>query len=310
MLSLAPLMGIADRQYHQMPPNMPRQPSRLDGVPVVKWLLIVNIVIYFLEMLTNSAPIPPEGFARMHDSFLWNWGYFSFDQVFFHGQIWRLFTFQFLHGDGWHVFANMLGLFFFGHFVERWWGSAKFLVFYLACGVAGALFYSLLLVMPFSFSMDESGTRMIGASAGIYGILIAVAMIAPNLKVFLFFVIPMSMRYFAIGILCFAAFQAFTDGSNAGGEAGHLGGAILGYVLMRYPYLLGFVHDGFTKRKGSFQRRRTKEAKVAREKKIRPRIHINLDDSEVDKILDKVNREGIQSLTEEEREILRRSSGG
>ena len=308
MLSLAQLMGIADRQYHQMPPNMPRQPSRLDGAPVVKWLLIANIAVYFLEMLTNSAPIPPAGHMRMHDSFLWNWGYFSFDQVFFHGQIWRLFTFQFLHAGGWHIFSNMLGLFFFGHFVERWWGSAKFLVFYLACGVAGALFYSILLVMPGLIPFDESGTMLIGASAGLYGILIAVAVIAPNLKVFLFFVIPMSMRVFAIGVLCFAAFTAFTNGSNAGGEAGHLGGAILGFILMRYPHWLGFVDQGF-QRKGQ-HRRRTVDAKIVREKKIRPRIHINLDDSEVDQILDKVNREGIQSLTEKEREILRRSSGG
>lgn len=298
-------MGIADRQYHQVPPNMPRQPTRLSGCPVVKWLLIINIAIYFVEMLTNAAPAPPLGYQRMHDSFLWNWGYFSFDTVFKQGQVWRLLTFQFLHADGMHVFANMLGLFFFGHFVERWWGSARFLVYYLACGVSGALFYSLLLLAPGLIPVEESGMMMIGASAGIYGILIAVALIAPNLKVFLFFIIPMSMRYFAIGILCFAAYTAFTNGDNAGGEAGHLGGAILGFILMKYPHCLSFVGDGF---KGRGPWRRVIDAKVVREKKIRPRIHINMDDSEVDKILDKVNREGIQSLTEKERETLRRSS--
>lgn len=147
---------------------------------------------------------------------------------------------------------------------------------------------------------------MIGASAGIYGILIAVALIAPNLKVFLFFIIPMSMRVFAIGVLCFAAYTAFTNGDNAGGEAGHLGGAILGFVLMKYPHLLSFVGKRFN---AFTANRRTVDAQVVREKKIRPRIRIDLDDSEVDKILDKVNREGIQSLTEKEREILRRSSG-
>jgi hypothetical protein len=97
--------------------------------------------------------------------------------------------------------------------------------------------------------------------------------------------------------------------SNAGGEAGHLGGAILGFILMKNPRLLGFVGaGGIGMKNGSGGWRRTVDARVVREKKIRPRTHINLSDSEVDKILDKVNREGIQSLTEKEREILRRSA--
>ena len=280
-----------------------RQPSRLDGCPVTKWLLIINIAVYFIEMILNTAPPAPAGFSQEHDTLLWNLGYFSVDAGVYGGQIWRFLTFQFLHGSFGHLFANMLGLFFFGPFVERWWGSKKFLVYYFACGVAGALAYTLLLVMPGLIPSDESWVQMIGASAGIYGILVAVAIIAPNLKVLLYFVIPISMRVFAIGALCFAAYVALSNGHNAGGQAAHLGGALLGFILMKNPYLLSFLDSH------SRSGKRVVDAQVVREQKLRPKIHINLDDSEVDRILDKVNREGMQSLSESEKNILKRAAG-
>ncbi|MCP5538077.1 MAG: rhomboid family intramembrane serine protease [Akkermansiaceae bacterium] len=303
-------MGLADRHYQRVPPHqayggVPRPPSRLSGCPVVKWLLISNIAIYLIEMLINSAPVPLPGFPRDHDSLIWNWGYFSVDAAIYSGQVWRFLTFQFLHGDGMHVLFNMIALFFFGPYVERWWGSRKFIVFYLASGVAGALLYTLLLVAPGMIPSDESWRQMIGASAGIYAILVAVAIIAPNLKVLLYFFIPMSIRTMAMIALGIAAYMALTNGHNAGGEAAHLGGAILGFILMKKPGWLSFVKDGPLRAK----KRPTIDATIVREKKIRPRIEINLADSEVDRILDKVTNEGLQSLTEAEKDVLRRLAG-
>ena len=137
-------MGISDRTYQQSPPHQsfdagPRRPSRLDGSPVVKWLLIINVAVWLLDMLTNSAP-------QMQRSFLWSWGHFSVAAAVEQFQLWRFLSFQFLHANGHHLLVNMLGLFFFGHFAERWWGSRKFLFFYLATGVAGALFYVVLVL--------------------------------------------------------------------------------------------------------------------------------------------------------------------
>jgi len=303
-------MGIADRQYHQVPPGqgsyMPRTPSRFAGCPVAKWLLISNIAIYFLDILFFGG-----GEAKW--GALAEWGHFSVELGVNQFQIWRFITFQFLHADGWHLFGNMLGIFFFGLFAERWWGSAKFLVFYLASGISGALLYVLLFyvgwfgpsIIP-GTDIPSSYIPLVGASAGIFAILVCIAIIAPNLRVLLFFVIPMSMRTFAIGALVFATLMILTNGDNAGGEAGHLGGAVLGFILMKNPRLLSFV-DKFGS--GGKKGRRTIDAKVVREKKIRPRININLDDSEVDSILDKVSREGIQSLTPEERDVLLRAKG-
>ncbi|WP_309488537.1 rhomboid family intramembrane serine protease [Oceaniferula flava] len=211
-----------------------------------------------------------------------------------------------------HLFGNMLGIFFFGHFAERWWGSAKFLIFYLASGVAGALLYVMLFYVGWFGTEFIPGTMipssyipLVGASAGIFAVLVCVAFIAPNLRVLLFFVIPMSMRTFAIGALAFATLMILTNGNNAGGEAGHLGGAILGFILMKNPRILNFVDRWRSGRKSG---RRVVDAKVVRERKIRPRVNINLGDSEIDRILDKVSREGIQSLTPEEKETLLKAS--
>lgn len=303
-------MGISDRTYQQSPPHQtfdagPRRPSRLDGSPVVKWLLIINVAVWLLDMLTNSAP-------QMQRSFLWSWGHFSIGLAVEQFQLWRFLSFQFLHANGHHLLVNMLGLFFFGHFAERWWGSRKFLFFYLATGVAGALFYVVLFYIgvfgsapiPIGGGQTVPATYipMVGASAGIFGILACIAVIAPNLRVLLFFIVPMSMRNFAVLALGISVVVILFNLNNAGGEAGHLGGAILGFILMKNPWLLSFISDDTM----LSRRRRVVDATIVREKKLRPRININMDDSEVDRILDKVSREGLQSLTEQERDILKR----
>lgn len=303
-------MGISDRSYQQSspPPNFggaSRQPSRLDGSPVVKWLLIINVAVWLLDMMTNAAP-------QTQVSFLWKWGHFSVGNGIEQLELWRFVTFQFLHANGHHLLVNMLGLFFFGHFAERWWGSRKFLCFYLATGMAGALFYAMLFYagcfgnnpIPIGGgqTIPASYIPMVGASAGIFGILACVAVIAPNLRVLLFFFIPMSMRTFAIMALGISVIVILFNLDNAGGEAGHLGGAILGFILMRNPQWLSFVSDEAT----LSRRRPVVDATIVREKKLRPRINIGMEDSEVDRILDKVSREGLQSLTDEERDVLKR----
>ncbi|NWK54826.1 rhomboid family intramembrane serine protease [Verrucomicrobiaceae bacterium N1E253] len=300
-------MGIADRYYHQAPPNMPRQPSRLDGAPVIKWLLISNIAIFFLDIL-------------FFGKWLTVYGHFSVATVFWEGQVWRFLSFQFLHGHLGHLAFNMFALYMFGSFVERWWGSRKFIVFYLLSGCAGALLYSVLYQMGLfgkspidlgnGFEMPAEFIPLVGASAGIYACLVGVAVIAPNLQVRLLFPpIAMKMKTLAMVALAIAMFMTLTNGHNAGGEAGHLGGAVLGYLLMRYPACLSWIDRFGRPATGGRRQGRVVDAQEVRRKKIRPRVKINLDDSEVDRILDKVNREGLQSLTEKERETLRRAAG-
>lgn len=302
-------MGIADRYYHQMPPKVPRQPSRLDGSPVVKWLLISNIAIFFVDMFIGK--------------WLTAYGHFSVALVFEHGQAWRFLSFQFLHAHLGHLFFNMWALYMFGAWVEKWWGSRKFAFFYLACGCSGAFLYALLyhaglfgkepIDVGMGMSLSAAYIPLVGASAGIYACLVAVAVIAPDLRVMLLFPpIPLKMKTLALVALGIAVLITLTNSNNAGGEAGHLGGAILGYLLMKNPQWLSFLGGGRSRGNGAYSGKRmydAKEVRSATARKIRPRVTINLNDSEVDCILDKVNREGLQSLSEEERDILRRASG-
>ena len=274
---------------------MVRPPSRLAGCPVTKWLLISNIAVFLLDVFLFGGDNGNLGRLTL-------WGYFSAELAVNQFQIWRFLTFQFLHANGLHLVTNMIAIYMFGTFVERWWGSKKFTVFYLTGGVAGALCSMAFFYLGW-FDKSPSG---VGASAGAFAIMVCTAVIAPKLRVLLFFVVPMSMRTLAIGCLVFSAFMILTKGNNAGGEAGHLGGAVLGFILMKNPHWLSFLDgkSGIGKR-----RRRVQDAQVVREKKIRPRVNIDLSDTEIDRILDKVSSEGIQSLTDAEREALVHASG-
>ncbi len=289
-------MGVADRDYHR---NRPQGGGFLSHLPpVVRGLLLANTGIFFLDYLVlarNSSLQDPSGFPPLLE-----WGAFSVQSAILEFRVWEFVTFQFLHGSLGHLLFNCIGLYFFGPWMERWWGSRKFLWFYLLCGAAGAAFFTLLLalgIVPGNFQ-----SPIVGASAGIYGIFIGVAVIAPNLRVMLLFPpVELSMRQLAVilmaiatGIILLGLFD------NEGGEAGHLGGAILGFLLVKYPRLLG-VGDMPFFRSGR-QRRST-------DSKLRPRTsHLSDDDDEVDAILDKISRDGFQSLTDAEREVLRKAS--
>jgi hypothetical protein len=146
-------------------------------------------------------------------------------------------------------------------------------------------------------------SSLVGASAGIYGIFIGVAMIAPNLRVTLLFPpIELSMRQLAIGLLVISIGSIILKiGGNEGGEAGHLGGAVLGFILMRFPQLLGHRTEIEIVRPKAFSR--------SAEAKIRPRSSMEKEqETELDRILDKISEQGFQSLTDAEKATLQKVS--
>jgi len=220
-------MALADRDYYR--PESEGPPPAFAGAPVTKALLIANVIVFGLTWILRSSGGGGGSWASVLD----RWGWFTVQEGLFGLQVWRLITFQFLHANLLHILFNMYALFVFGPIVERWWRSRPFLAFYLISGMMGALFFALLWAVPGVLEGARASTPLVGASAGIFGILIAVAVIAPEERVILLFPpIPMKMRTYAIGILALGTYIVLVGGRNAGGEAGHLGGALAGFLMM------------------------------------------------------------------------------
>ncbi len=213
-------MGIYDRDYIRNAPP-PGGFAQFRALSINSWLIGLNVGVFVLNAILR------EGLFKI--------GYFSFVAAFVHFQLWRIVTFQFLHANLYHLLGNMLGLYFFGTLIEMQLGRWRYLIFYLLCGMAGAAMYCVLMVL--GALHDGWATPLIGASAGVFGVLIAAALIAPDATVMLLFPpIPMRLRTLAWILVGLATFMVFTNGRNAGGEAAHLGGAIVGYLLIKNQF--------------------------------------------------------------------------
>jgi len=254
---------------------------------------------------------------------LQSWLHFSTMRGFFEFQVWRFIGFQFLHAHLPHILFNMIGLFFFGPIIERYLGGKRYLAFYLLCGICGALMYLLLNLggiliggnVPFLL-FNSPYLPLIGASAGVFGVLMAGAYIAPNVTVLLFFFLPMRLATLAYLLVAMAVLTLLTGGPNAGGEAGHLGGAIAGFYFIRHPQhlhgffdILGRVDPTSHHYRGKRQAPRSQPAGPAPRRggkswfaKSEP------SDQEIDRILDKISNTGLHSLTEQEKKILSKAS--
>ncbi len=222
-------------------------------------LIIINVVVFILGLVVTQPallglPMPGVG---VDESFAMVLGAYSWFTCFLQGEFWRLITYQFVHAHLGHIFFNMWALFFFGPAVEYAMGGRRFLLFYLACGVAGALFSSLLawagiysslpnvpqVVYEVNWIVQSVGYEgvvqpwqmlpMVGASAAIYGVMVATAFMYPHRQISLLFPpVTMKLRTFALVIIGLASFVILFNLDNAGGEAGHLGGIIMGALIM------------------------------------------------------------------------------
>jgi membrane associated rhomboid family serine protease len=297
-------MGLYDRDYYR---ERGRGIGSLSRWSINTWIIVINVAIFLLEFLSPS----------MH-RFLEGSGYFSTQRVSWDGglQFWRFLTFQFLHRDPLHIGFNMLGLYIFGGMVEEHLGRKKYLAFYLTCGVFGAFMYMLLNAagvawdslgfrhIPFLLFYSTS-VPLIGASAGVLGIIMACAYIAPGMQVQLLFPpVVVRIKTLAYFYVLLAILSLFFGGQNAGGEAAHLGGAAAGAFFIRNSHLLRDFFDVYTdsrKTPPRAQGRRPEEVARARQER-------EAEEREIDRILAKAHAEGIASLTESEKATLRRDT--
>jgi membrane associated rhomboid family serine protease len=228
-------MGIYDRDYYRDAP--PRGGFGVFSMAsVTTWLIVLNVACFFLDQMSRSVLLDDYGRPLALRAPVFEWGAFSKVTAVEHFQVWRFVSFQFLHANLGHLFSNMLSLYLFGPIVESYFGRRRFTAFYLLCGCSGAVGYMLLLLAGVLHGDD---VPLVGASAGIFGVLVAGAMLAPNVTIMLLFPpIPMQLKYLAMMLVAWAAYTAFTNGQNAGGQAAHLGGAVVGYALLRHPQVL------------------------------------------------------------------------
>ena len=203
--------------------------------------------------------------------------------------IWQPFTYLFFHGGIWHVLINMFVLWMFGSELERIWGKGHFLKFYFVTGVGAGL-----VTMIFGLN---SMTPIVGASGAVYGVLLAYGLTYPNRTVYLYGIIPIKSLWFVIGIGVIAFMSSFDNVSQIS-HFTHLSGMMIGYLMLKRP--VRFNDLWFSIRKKTLEYKiKHEEKKVSQHQAI---------EREIDRILDKINREGFDSLTEEEHDRLYKGS--
>ncbi len=198
---------------------------------------------------------------------------------------WTLFSYMFLHIDFFHLLFNILLLYFTGTLFQSILGEKRLLYIYLMSGLCGAL---ILLVMQMIFP-SLSGGYLMGASAAVMGIIAAQALYTPDYTVFLFFVIQMPFKYFALITFVLSTLLDFSF--NTGGKVAHVGGALFGLI---YAY---YLKKGIDLRTLSIFNRKKNDSTFTKKR-------FKDDDEYLDYLLDKISSKGYHSLSKQEKEDL------
>lgn len=279
--------------------------------PVIKNLLIINVAVFFIQLLASNLLVG--GKPLWYVLNMW----FALNPLSpgFNFQMWQLITYQFMHGGFSHIFFNMLMLWMFGMEIENYWGSKKFLSYYLLCGVVAGLFQ--LFISPL---LGDSPAVTIGASGAVYGVLIAFALMFPDRYIFLYFLVPIKAKYL-IGFLIILEFMLVDSAQSNVAHLAHLGGALAGFLFILFDKSIDVplkrmlnISSGYSSRsrfQNPFSGLSDKFKK--RNQNIEDAYYYDLNQkkedeeitqAEIDAILDKISESGYQNLTEREKRIL------
>lgn len=212
---------------------------------------------------------------------------------------WRLVTYMLLHAGGFHILFNLLWLWWMGQAVENTLGTRNFLMIYLGSGIGGAL-VNALVALAFGAA---TGLPTIGASGAVFGVMVAFAMLYPTAPIMLLLLPPIQARYVVAGLI--ALDILFLTANDNVARVVHLGGAASGWVLMRY-----YSTGGMDRLASLFST--WKSARGPKNKRMRSVVDATIieeiDQSEIDRILDKIAQKGYSSLSAEEKKRLFDSS--
>lgn len=298
-------MGLTDRYYMRDQAGDGRHRSPLAWST---WLiiLVINVVVFFAQYANGESSY--RAFVK--------YGALSLEGLK-DGFVWQFLTFQFLHGGLPHLVLNSVVLYSFGRPLEEFMGKRAFLKLYLLSGFAGGVIQILLGLVWARFS-----GAVVGASAGICGLVAAFALLSPHSTIYLFFVIPIRAIYFLPLIFAVTILLMVIPTNDHVAHAAHLGGLLAGVVWVKQAGHRDFGAFPWT---GWFTRLRTwrplqgrqRKRELVRAASVRGRpwqrtspesepelLPDEFISKQVDPILDKISAHGIQSLTERERRIL------
>ena len=213
--------------------------------PVVKNLLIINVIFFFATWLFQQQGIALERYLAV---FYFNSPYFN---------VWQPITYMFMHGNMMHIFFNMFALYSFGSILEAHWGGKRFINFYLITGLGalalqwGVQAFEVYQLTGSSINnlatltvQNESDLRtlqqiyfgpMVGASGAIFGLLVAFAMLYPNLEMYIMFIpVPVKAKYIIpVYIVIELSLGVAKIQGDSVAHFAHLGGALIGFILVK-----------------------------------------------------------------------------
>lgn len=205
--------------------------------PVVKHLLIINVLLYLATFTINRFQIDLTDYLGLH--------FFKASDF----RAYQLITYMFMHGNFEHLFFNMFALWMFGNTLENIWGSKRFLWFYMLCGIGAGLCQEVVQYIQYVTTLAQYDSvnfgggqvismanylnmlNTVGASGAIYGLLLAFGMMFPNSMIYLYFFVPIKAKWFVIGYAVIELVSGFIGGGNVAHFA-HLGGMLFGLILI------------------------------------------------------------------------------
>lgn len=248
---------------------------------MVKTLILINVAVYFAMLLLGLSS--QAGWQAVFQAFA------LVPYLVVHGRIWQLVTYSFLHAGIGHILFNMLSLWMFGSTLEQYWGGRRFLEFFFFCVLGASL-------ATVALSYAGGGiiglfplTPTVGASGGIYGVLLAFGRLFGDRQIFLF-PIPFAIRAkYLVAILILIALAGALSGPSGIANIAHLGGALFGYLYLRFlpGRGLGFAtSEGFYGLRNAYHRWKRRHA--ARKFEVYMRQHQNdprryIDESDIRK---------------------------
>ncbi len=300
-------MGIYDRDYYRRE-GQSFLGSLTERGTVCKWLIGINVVCFVLQMITTKH-VYDQPTSPFTDTLILN------VNAVFHGEVWRLLTYAFLHtvGNPWHILLNMLVLYFFGRDVEDAYGPREFLAVYLLAAVLGGAAF---------VATKPEGGLCLGASGAVMAVLVLAACREPGKVILLFLVLPCPIWLFVVFMVAKDFFE-FLGGAHSGTAVTvHLAGAAFGYCYYQFQWHVTGWWPNFKTRWRRMTRPKLRVYEEPREERLpapvsapvpaAPASQSALDDEQLeakmDAILEKISRVGKENITESEREVLLRAS--